>query len=49
MKENNVKVLVRLTEVSYDDELIRKAGIEVKVSVCDDYLLPTHKSLEVMY
>lgn len=32
MKEKNVKVLVRLCDVSYDDDLIKKAGIEVKVS-----------------
>jgi len=30
MKEKNVKVLVRLCDVSYDDNLIKKAGIEVK-------------------
>lgn len=32
MKEHNVKVLVRLCDRTYDDELIKAAGIEVRVS-----------------
>jgi hypothetical protein len=32
MKEKNVKVLVRLADCQYDEDLIREAGIEVKVS-----------------
>ena len=32
MKEHKVKVLVRLCDKSYDDKLIKEAGIEVRVS-----------------
>jgi hypothetical protein len=32
MKDHNVKILVRLCDQTYDEELIKQAGIEVMVS-----------------